>query len=69
MANTDEKPALKITLEDLAKVTVRQEPVRTPAATAAPGTAKQYGSIATPYQDTAAIPDEGKSKFYMQGWF
>ena len=68
MANTDDKPALKITLEDLAKVTVRQEPLRTRAATAAPGTAKQYGNIATPDPHTA-IPDEGKSKFYMQGWF
>src|SRR5260370_8264037 len=66
MANTEEKPALKITLEDLAKVNVSQEPTRPGAAA---GTARQYGNIATPAQDAAVVPDEGKSKFYMQGWF
>ncbi len=68
MANTEEKPALKITLEDLAKVNVSQQPTR-PGAASAAGTARQYGNIATPAQDAAVVPDEGKSKFYMQGWF
>src|SRR5260370_14995932 len=68
MANTEEKHALKTTLEDLAEVNVDQEPTRRGAASA-PGTARQYGNITTPAQDAAVVPDEGKSKFYMQGWF
>jgi hypothetical protein len=68
MANTDDKPALKITLEDLEKVHVRQEPSAASGAAAAPGSARQYGNIATPGED-AAVVDEGKAKFYLQGWF
>jgi hypothetical protein len=70
MANTDDKPALKITLEDLAKVTLPSQGQSTVAggAAAAPGAARQYGNIATPGAD-AVVQDEGKSKFYLQGWF
>jgi Inner membrane component of T3SS, cytoplasmic domain len=70
MANTDDKPALKITLEDLAKVTVPNEAASVvTGAAAAPGTARQYGNIATPGADAAVVQDEGKSKIYLQGWF
>lgn len=69
MANTDDKPALKITLEDLEKVHVRQEPVAAAGAALAPGAARQYGNIATPSAADAPLVDEGKSKFYLQGWF
>jgi Inner membrane component of T3SS, cytoplasmic domain len=65
MANTDDKPALKITLEDLAKVTVPQAGVASAPAIAGQ---KQYGNIAAPGAEPA-IADEGKSKIYLQGWF
>jgi hypothetical protein len=65
MANTDDKPALKITLEDLAKVTVPQASVAGAPAVAG---AKQYGNIAAPGAE-AVVADEGKSKIYLQGWF
>jgi len=70
MANTDDKPALKITLEDLAKVTLPNEGQGAAAASgvAATGAARQYGNIAAPGVDVA-VKDEGKSKFYLQGWF
>src|SRR5215472_6792709 len=45
MTDTDDKPALKITLEDLAKVTVPQSSV---AGMPAAAGAKQYGNIAEP---------------------
>lgn len=69
MANTDEKPALKITLEDLAKVTVPQD--AQPAArgpSAAPGAARQYGSIATAGPEAPAV-EEKKASIFLQGWF
>jgi hypothetical protein len=68
MANSDDKPALKITVEDLEKVHVRQEPVAAGAALA-PGASRQYGNIATPGTTDAPVVDEGKSKIYLQGWF
>ena len=64
MPNTDDKPALKITLEDLAKVTVPQAAVA--GAPVAAG-AKQYGNIAAPGAEP--VVDEGKAKIYLQGWF
>jgi MFS family permease len=70
MANTDDKPALKITLEDLAKVTLPNDSQGSiSAGAAAAGTARQYGNIATPASDPVTVQDEGKSKFYLQGWF
>jgi hypothetical protein len=70
MANTDDKPPLKITLEDLANVNVRNDGQGAASAAAtAPGGARQYGNIAAPGADAAAVKDEGKSKFYLQGWF
>jgi len=66
MANTDDKPVLKITLEDLAKVEL---PAQVPvvAAAAAAG-AKQYGNIATAVEGQAAVAEE-KTPIYLQGWF
>ena len=66
MASTDDKTALKITLDDLAKVSVAaQSPA---AAGAAPGTARQYGNIAS-RSDEPAVAEEGKSNIFLQGWF
>ncbi|HET9282727.1 MAG TPA: FHA domain-containing protein [Candidatus Angelobacter sp.] len=66
MANTDDKPALKITLEDLAKVEVRTEPQMGGAA-AAPGT-KQYGNITASEEGPVAVTEE-KGSIFLQGWF
>ncbi|HZU29830.1 MAG TPA: hypothetical protein VFB79_01870, partial [Candidatus Angelobacter sp.] len=68
MANTDEKPALKITLDDLAKVEVHTGPIAGAGAAAAPGTAKQYGNIAAPADGPATITEE-KGSIFLQGWF
>jgi len=66
MANTDDKPALKITLEDLANVQVRTE--ATGAAAAAAG-ARSYGNIAAAGTDAPAAVAEEKGHFFLQGWF
>lgn len=69
MANTDDKPALKITLEDLAKVSLPQEAqVSSTSAAAATGPARQYGNISAPGADPV-IADEGRSRIFLQGWF
>ena len=67
MANTDDRPVLKITLEDLAKVEL---PAQAPAAAAAPAMAgaKQYGNIAAEVEGPAAAAEE-KTPIYLQGWF
>jgi hypothetical protein len=67
MASTDDKPALKITLEDLASVEL---PVAAPAGNMAPLAAgsKQYGNIAAP-ADGPAIVTEEKGHIFLQGWF
>jgi hypothetical protein len=67
MPNTDDKPALKITLEDLAKVEVRGEMPSGAMAATATG-AKQYGNIAAP-GEAPATETQDKPKFYLQGWF
>src|SRR3954468_20332668 len=67
MANTDDKPALKITLEDLAKVEVRTESQGGGAAAAIAG-ARQYGNIAAPADGPAAVTEE-KGSIFLQGWF
>src|SRR5690348_15737017 len=67
MANSDDKPTLKITLEDLAAVEL---PTQAPAgnvAAAAAG-AKQYGNIAAP-ADGPATATEEKGHIFLQGWF
>jgi Inner membrane component of T3SS, cytoplasmic domain len=69
MANTDDKPALKITLEDLAKVSLPQQVTAGSSAATAIGAARQYGNISTPGADAAAVIDEGKSNILLQGWF
>lgn len=67
MANSDDKPALKITLEDLARVEV---PAQAPAGSMAPIAAgtRQYGNIAAP-ADGPAIATEEKGHIFLQGWF
>ena len=65
MANTDDRPALKITLEDLAKVEVRTE---MQAAVAAAAGARQYGNIAAATDGPAAVTEE-KGHIFLQGWF
>jgi type III secretion system (T3SS) inner membrane Yop/YscD-like protein len=67
MANSNDKPTLKITLEDLAAVEL---PAQTPAgnmAAAAAG-AKQYGNIAAP-ADGPAVATEEKGHIFLKGWF
>lgn len=67
MANSDDKPALKITLEDLARV---EMPAQAPAGTMAPiaAGARQYGNIAAP-ADGPAVATEEKGHIFLQGWF
>jgi Inner membrane component of T3SS, cytoplasmic domain len=69
MANTDDKPALKITLEDLAKVSVPQEAQMSSAVAAASGAARQYGNVSLSGADASAVVNEGKSNIFLQGWF
>jgi hypothetical protein len=67
MANSDDKPTLKITLEDLAAVEL---PAQAPAgnmAAAAAG-ARQYGNIAAP-ADGPAVTTEEKGHIFLKGWF
>jgi hypothetical protein len=66
MANSDDKPTLKITLEDLAAVEL---PAQGPAGTmAAAAGAKQYGNIAAP-ADGPAMATEEKGHIFLKGWF
>jgi hypothetical protein len=67
MASTDDKPAMKITLEDLAKVEL---PTQVPVGNTAPASAgaKQYGNIAAP-ADGPAVAAEEKGHIFLQGWF
>jgi hypothetical protein len=66
MANSDDKPTLKITLEDLAAVEL---PAQAPAGNmAAAAGAKQYGNIAAP-ADGPAVATEEKGHIFLKGWF
>ena len=67
MASSDDKPTLKITLEDLARVELpAQAPVGTAVATAAGS--RQYGNI-TASGDAPAVASEEKGHIFLQGWF
>jgi Inner membrane component of T3SS, cytoplasmic domain len=68
MAGTNDKPALKITLEDLAKISVVDQASAAVATAAAPGKARQYGNIASPGAEPV-VADEGKSNIFLQAWF
>ena len=68
MASTDDKPALKITLEDLDRVEVAAQPSGVMAAGAAPATSRQYGNIASPSAEPVTA-EESKSNIFLQGWF
>src|ERR1700704_4104729 len=67
MANGDDKPALKITLEDLASVEL---PAPAPAGNMLPiaAGARQYGNIAAS-ADGPALAAEEKGHIFLQGWF
>ena len=66
MANSDDKPTLKITLEDLAAVEL---PAQAPAGNmAAAAGAKQYGNITAP-ADGPAMATEEKGHIFLKGWF
>jgi hypothetical protein len=66
MASTDDKPTLKITLDDLAKVEL---PAQAPAGAIVAATAgtKQYGNIAAPGEPAVAAQEKGS--IFLQGWF
>jgi hypothetical protein len=68
MANNEDKAALKITLEDLAKVSLPQQGQLPSSGSAASGAARQYGNISAPATDPA-VAHEGKSNVFLQGWF
>ena len=68
MANTNDKPALKITLEDLEKVSTTASSPAGSATAVAPGMARQYGNIASPGAEPV-IEDQGKANFFLKGWF
>jgi len=68
MASNDDKPALKITLEDLAKVSVPQDGGSPATGASAAAGARQYGNIAMSAPDQV-VADEGKSRIFLQGWF
>jgi hypothetical protein len=67
MANSDDKPAMKITLEDLARVEL---PAAAPVGNMTPVAAgtKQYGNIAAP-ADAPALAAEEKGHIFLKGWF
>jgi hypothetical protein len=67
MASTEDKPVLKITLEDLAKV---EMPAQAPAGTVAGAAAgaRQYGNI-TAAADAPAVATEEKGHIFLQAWF
>ncbi len=67
MANIDDKPTLKITVEDLAKVEVRSESLSGGMTPVAAG-ARQYGTIAAAGAEPVA-GTEAKSNILLQGWF
>lgn len=67
MANSDDKPTLKITLEDLAAVELPAQASAGNMAAAAAG-ARQYGNIAAP-ADGPAVATEEKGHIFLKGWF
>ncbi len=67
MASTDDKPTLKITLDDLASVELPAQAPRGAMVATATG-AKQYGNIATP-ADGPAVAVEEKGSIFLKGWF
>jgi len=67
MANTDDKP-LKITLEDLERVSVQQEPQSVARGGLAAGVARQYGNVAD-QPGTPEFAETEKGSIFLQGWF
>jgi hypothetical protein len=67
MASTEDKPTLKITLEELASVELTA-PAPSGAMVATATGAKQYGNIAAS-ADGPAIAVEEKGSIFLKGWF
>jgi hypothetical protein len=67
MASTDDKPTLKITLEDLAKVELPAQEQGGAMVATATGE-KKYGNIAAP-DDGPAVVTEEKGSIFLKGWF
>ncbi len=67
MANSDDKPALKITLEDLASVELPSAASAGNMAPIAAGT-KQYGNIAAPADGPAIVTEEKGTSSYRDGF-
>jgi len=68
MASEDNKPTIKITLEDLDKVEVPDQFAPLPSAAAAPAMAKSYGTISTA-ADAMPLGPETKGSLVLQAWF
>jgi len=68
MANESDKPALKITLEDLERVSLNSSVAVAPSPATARERTKNYGNIASP-EVAPVIEDQGKSRIFLQGWF
>src|SRR5580765_1258617 len=67
MASTDDKPTLKITLEDLAKVELPAQEQGGAMVATATGE-KKYGNIAAPGDGPAVVAEE-KGSIFLKGWF
>jgi hypothetical protein len=69
MANSDDRPALKITPEDLDKVVVNTSgQSAAPAGAAVASGVRHYGNISSAVAEAPAV-EEGKSNVLLQGWF
>jgi hypothetical protein len=66
MANRDDHETIKITLDDLAKVTVPEVAPR-PILPAAPGS-RSYGTVADAADQAPAVSEE-RGSILLQGWF
>jgi len=66
MASGNDKDAIKITLEDLANVTV-PEPQASPVITNAAGV-RSYGTVTEAAEQGPVLPEE-RGSIFLQGWF
>lgn len=68
MSSHDNKESIKITLEDLAAVTLPDSGVSSPVPKSAEGGEKVYGTINTAAEGPAEAT-EARGSLYLQGWF
>lgn len=64
----DNKETIKITVDDIAAVTLPEPIVPAAASAAAPGSAKSYGTVSAAAEDLTGTP-ETKGSILLQGWF